>query len=117
MSSFKNRVQLIGNVGHDLELKTFEKTSLLNLRVATNEKYKNKEGVIVDTTEWHNVAVWGPLAVLCSKHLSKGSQVVIDGKLKTRSYEDKEGVKHYVTEIIASDVVFNLVKAEAESPF
>src|SRR5258708_22935643 len=101
-----NKVILIGNLGADPELKyTPSSRPLCNLRVATTEVFKDKTGVKQEKTEWHRVTVWGDQAENCSKYLSKGRSVYIEGKLQTRSYE-KEGQKHYATDVVADRVVF-----------
>ena len=101
-----NKVILIGNLGADPELKyTPSSRALCNLRVATTEVFKDKSGQRQERTEWHRVTVWGEQAENCSKYLSKGRSVYIEGKLQTRSYE-KEGQKHYATDVVADRVVF-----------
>jgi len=101
-----NKVILIGNLGADPELKyTPSSRALCNLRIATTEVFKDKTGQKQERTEWHRVTVWGDQAENCSKYLSKGRSVYIEGKLQTRSYE-KEGQKHYATDVVADRVVF-----------
>src|SRR5262245_25046863 len=101
-----NKVILVGNLGADPELKyTPSSRPLCNLRIATTEVFKDKSGVRQERTEWHRVTVWGDQAENCSKYLSKGRSVYIEGKLQTRSY-DKEGQKHYATDVVADRVVF-----------
>jgi single-strand DNA-binding protein len=101
-----NRVILIGNLGADPELKyTPSSRALCNLRVATTEVFKDKSGAKQERTEWHRVTVWGDQAENCSKYLAKGRSVYIEGKLQTRSYE-KDGQKHYATDVVADRVVF-----------
>ena len=101
-----NKVILIGNLGADPELKyTPSSRALCNLRVATTEVFKDKTGARQERTEWHRVTVWGDQAENCSKYLAKGRSVYIEGKLQTRSYE-KEGQKHYATDVVADKVVF-----------
>lgn len=102
-----NKVILIGNLGADPELKyTPSNRPVCNLSVATNETWKNKEGEKQERVEWHRVQVWGDQAENCQKYLAKGRSVYIEGKLQTRSWEDKEGKKRYTTEIVAERVVF-----------
>jgi single-strand DNA-binding protein len=97
---------LIGNLGADPELKyTPSSRPLCNLRIATTEVYKDKGGQRQETTEWHRVTVWGDQAENCSKYLSKGRSVYVEGRLQTRSY-DKDGQKHYATDVVADRVVF-----------
>lgn len=94
-----NKVILIGNLGKDPEIRAMESGSkVANFSVATTESYKNKNGEKVDQTEWHNVVFWGPVADVIERYLKKGSKVYIEGKLRTRSYE-QEGVKKYTTEV------------------
>ena len=101
-----NKVILIGNLGADPELKyTPTSRPLCNLRVATTEVYKDKGGQRQEKTEWHRVTVWGDQAENCSKYLAKGRSVYIEGRLQTRSY-DKDGQKHYATDVVADRVVF-----------
>ena len=101
-----NKVILIGNLGADPELKyTPSQRPLCNLRIATTEVYKDKAGVRQEKTEWHRVTVWGDQAENCNKYLAKGRSVYVEGRLQTRSY-DKDGQKHYATDIVADRVVF-----------
>lgn len=100
-----NKVMLIGRLGKDPEVKTVGQTQVANFSMATSEKY-TKDGQAQEKTEWHNIQAWGKLAEITGKYLKKGSQAFIEGKLSTRSYDDKQGVKRYVTEIIASSVQF-----------
>jgi len=100
-----NKVILIGNLGKDPETFTFENgVKKVSFSLATTESYKDKEGNKVDQTEWHNVVVWRGLADVAEKYLSKGSQVYIEGKIKTRAWDDKDGVKRYTTEIYADNM-------------
>jgi single-strand DNA-binding protein len=101
-----NKVILIGNLGADPELKhTPSNRALCNLRIATTEVYKDKGGQRQEKTEWHRITVWGDQAENCSKYLSKGRSVYVEGRLQTRSY-DKDGQKHYATDVVADRVVF-----------
>src|SRR5258708_85706 len=101
-----NKVILVGNLGADPELKyTPSSRPLCNLRIATTDVFKDKSGQRQERTEWHRVTVWGDQAENCSKYLSKGRSVYIEGRLQTRSY-DKEGQKHYATDVVADRVVF-----------
>ncbi|HEX3695575.1 MAG TPA: single-stranded DNA-binding protein [Polyangia bacterium] len=101
-----NKVILIGNLGADPELKyTPSSRPLCNLRIATTDVFKDKGGQRQERTEWHRVTVWGDQAENCSKYLSKGRSVYIEGRLQTRSY-DKDGQKHYATDVVADRVVF-----------
>jgi len=101
-----NKVILIGNLGADPELKyTPSSRPLCNLRIATTDVYKDKSGQKQEKTEWHRVTVWGDQAENCNKYLAKGRSVYVEGRLQTRTY-DKDGQKHYATDIVADRVVF-----------
>jgi len=100
-----NRVVLIGRLGADPEIKyTPDGTMVVNFRIATDESYKNRNGEKVSKSEWHRIIVWGKLAEICGNYLTKGSLVFIEGKLQTRSWDDKDGNKHSMTEIVASNM-------------
>jgi single-strand DNA-binding protein len=102
-----NRVQLIGNLGKDPEVKyTPQGTPVAKLAIATNERSKDKAGEWQDRTEWHNVVLWQRLAEIAGEYLKKGGKVYIEGRLQTRSWDDKtSGQKKYMTEIVASDLI------------
>jgi len=113
MSEGLNKVLLMGALGADPELRfTQSGQAVLNIRLATSERYKDKSGEWKDKTEWHGVVVWGPHAEALGKILRKGSQVFIEGALHTSSY-DKGGEKRYKTEITASNVVLCGGKVDA----
>jgi single-strand DNA-binding protein len=101
----KNRVQLIGHVGQEPEIKNLESGRVANFTIATNENYTNAKGEKVEQTEWHNIVLWRGLAELATKYLHKGSLVHIEGSLRTRSWEDKDKNRRFMTEIIASNLV------------
>ena len=103
MNALKNRVQLIGHLGQDPEVKQTNGGPLARFSLATTERYKNKQGERVADTQWHNVVIWGNLAEIAEKYLQKGKEVALEGKLVHRSYEDKEGNPRYITEVVASD--------------
>ena len=104
MNDLRNRVQLIGNLGTAPEVVEFKKDQkLVKLTLATNESYKNKKGEVIKETQWHNLVVFGPNAKIAEQYLEKGKEICVEGKLKNRSYEDKEGNKRYVTEIVVND--------------
>lgn len=105
MKSLRNSVQLIGNIGKDPEVKSFEKSKKASFSIATNESYKNQKGEKIEETQWHNVVVWGKLADVVEKYLKKGSEVAIEGKLVHRSYETATGEKRYITEINVNDLL------------
>jgi single-strand DNA-binding protein len=110
-----NKVILIGNVGKDPEVRYLDNNlPICKMSLATSEVYKNKAGEKVTTTEWHNVILWRGLAEVAEKYVKKGSQVYIEGRLRTRSYDDKDKVKRYTTEIVA-DVMQLLGKRTDES--
>jgi len=102
-----NRVQLIGNLGKDPEIKyTPQGTPVAKLTIATNERYKDKGGEWQDRTEWHNVVLWQRLAEIAGEYLKKGGKVFVEGRLQTRSWDDKQtGQKKYMTEIVANDLI------------
>jgi single-strand DNA-binding protein len=102
-----NKVQLIGNLGKDPEVKyTPQGTPVAKLTIATNERYKDKNGEWQDRTEWHNVVLWQRLAEIAGEYLKKGGKVYIEGRLQTRSWDDKQtGQKKYMTEVVGSDVI------------
>jgi single-strand DNA-binding protein len=100
MAGSLNKVMLIGNLGKDPEIKTFEGgNSLARFPIATSESYNNRAGEKVTQTEWHTVVLRTGLAGVAEKYLKKGDQVFIEGKIKTRSWEDQQGERKYVTEI------------------
>jgi len=102
-----NRVTLVGNLGQDPELKTTPSgQNVCQLRVATTETYKDRDGQKQEATEWHTVVVWGNQAEACGRHLAKGRQVYVEGKIKTRKWTDKEGKERFTTEVVAADVRF-----------
>jgi single-strand DNA-binding protein len=97
-----NKVILIGNLGADPEVRyTPSGTSVANFRIATSEQWTNKDGEKEERTEWHKIVAWGRLGEICGEYLHKGKQVYIEGKLQTRSWEDRDGNKRYTTEVIA----------------
>jgi single-strand DNA-binding protein len=106
MNNLKNKVQLIGNLGINPEIKKLESgKKIAKFSLATNETYKNSKGEKVDDTQWHNLIAWGKTAELIEKYLQKGSEVAIEGKLTNRSYDDKDGIKRYITEIVVNEIL------------
>jgi single-strand DNA-binding protein len=100
-----NKVILIGNVGADPEAGTIGGGDMVaNIRLATTERYKNKNGEKVEQTEWHNIVLWRGLAEIVDKYVKKGMRLYIEGKIHTRSWEDKSGNKRYTTEIYADNM-------------
>jgi single-strand DNA-binding protein len=106
MNAMKNKVQLIGYVGQDPEVKTFDGgKKLANIIIATNDFYINDKGEKVEQTEWHRLTAWGKVADIIEKYVVKGKEVAIEGKLTHRSYDDKDGNKRYVTEVVINDLL------------
>ena len=106
MSTIRNKVQLIGNVGREPEIVNLESgKKLAKFSVATNENYKNGNGERVTDTQWHNIVAWGKTAELIEKYVNKGKEVGVEGKLTTRSWDDKDGTKHYITEVICNELL------------
>ena len=106
MNALRNRVQLIGNLGNDPEVITLESgRKMAKFSIATNESYKNKEGQKVTNTEWHQIVCFGKTAEIIESYVGKGKEVAIEGKLTTRSWEDKEGNKRYTTEVVCNELL------------
>jgi len=106
MYALKNKIQLIGNLGNAPEVKNTEKgKKMARFSIATSEDYRNAQGEKVRDTTWHNIVAWGKLAEIVEKFLSKGSEVIIEGKLINRSYVDKDGIKKYITEVQANELM------------
>jgi single-strand DNA-binding protein len=107
MNTLRNSVKLIGRLGMDPEVKLLDKGSkVATFSLATSDSYTTKEGNKQELTQWHTIVVWGKLAVICEKYLKKGKEIAIDGRLAYRTWEDKNGTRHYKSEIIASDLLF-----------
>lgn len=105
MAGSVNKVILIGNLGADPEVRALTSgAKVARIRIATSESYTNKEGERITNTEWHSVNLWRGLADIAERYLKKGSSVYIEGKLRTRSYDDKDGVTRYVTEVEADQM-------------
>ncbi|MGB4775730.1 MAG: single-stranded DNA-binding protein [Daejeonella sp.] len=106
MSNLRNSVRLVGFLGNDPEVKSInEKKKVARVSIATNDSYKNDKGEKVEETQWHNLVMWDRNAALAKNYLKKGSEVTIEGKLTSRSYTDKEGIKRFITEIIVNEVL------------
>lgn len=104
MSKLRNRVHLIGNLGKDPEVKELESgKKVAKLSIATTESYKNAKGERVSDTQWHNIVAWESKAGIVEKYMKKGDQIAVEGKIVNRNYEDKNGQKQYVTEIVANE--------------
>jgi len=101
-----NKAILIGNLGRDPEIRTIDNgVKLARFSLATTESMRNKNGDKTDITEWHNIVLWRGLAELAEKYLAKGNRVYIEGRIRSRSYDDKDGVKRYITEIIGDNIL------------
>ncbi len=106
MKNLRNSVSLIGRLGQDPEIFTFDNgTRKATLRLATDESYKNKEGEKVEHTEWHSLVVWGNTIKLAEKYLKKGMEICVEGRLTYSQWEDKEGKKHFKTEVNVNDIL------------
>ena len=112
-----NKVILVGNLGKDPEVKYLDNgVAVANFSLATTENYKNKEGEKVSQTEWHNIVLWRGLAEVAEKYLKKGASVYVEGKIKTRKWEDKEGNTRYNTEILADNMTMLGGKKDSQTP-
>jgi single-strand DNA-binding protein len=112
-----NKVILVGNLGKDPEVKYLDNgVAVANFSLATTENYKNKEGEKVSQTEWHNIVLWRGLAEVAEKYLKKGANVYIEGKIKTRKWEDKDGNTRYNTEILADNMTMLGSKQDSKKP-
>lgn len=106
MNNLRNKIQLIGNLGSDPEVKTFDSgKKKVNLSLATSDNYYDANGDKVEQTQWHNVIGWGKTADIAEKYLRKGSEIAVDGKIQYRSYDDKNGEKKYITEIVINEML------------
>lgn len=106
MNNLRNKVQLIGRLGQAPEVKHLESgKTVANFSLATNEKYKNAKGELIENTEWHNLVAWGKTAEIIEKHVQKGSEIAIEGKLTSRSWVDKDGNKRYTTEVLVNELL------------
>ncbi|MDB5158454.1 MAG: ssb [Mucilaginibacter sp.] len=104
MNSLKNSVRLVGNLGMDPEVKTFDTNKkLAKLSLATSDSYKNDKGEKITDTQWHNLVIWGAQAQIAGDLLKKGDEIVVEGRLSSRSYVDKDGNKKYISEIIVNE--------------
>jgi len=107
MNALRNNVKLIGRLGQDPEIKTLDKgNKFAKFSLATSDSFTAKDGSKQETTQWHNIVVWGNLAGICEKYLKKGKESAIDGRLTYRTWEDKNGTKHTSSEIVASEMLF-----------
>lgn len=99
-----NKVILIGRVGKDPETRSVNEKTVANITLATSKSYKNSTGERVTNTEWHRLTAWSPIADIFDKYVKKGDQIAVEGEIQTRSYDDNEGVKRHVTEIIVRNL-------------
>jgi single-strand DNA-binding protein len=100
-----NKVILVGNLGKDPEIRAIDnERKVARFSLATTESYKDRSGQRVENTEWHSVEFWGPVVDVIERYLKKGNQVYVEGRLRTRSYDDKDGVKKYVTEVVGQNL-------------
>lgn len=109
-----NKVILVGNVGADPDVKVFSDAKVANFSLATSESYTDKQGAKQTITEWHRIVVWRGLAEVVERYVKKGSSLYIEGKIRTRTYDDANGIKRYATEIIA-DTIKMLGRATGDS--
>ena len=117
MSGSVNKVILIGNLGKDPEVRHLENgTAVASFSIATSESYKDKtSGEKIVNTDWHNIVIWRGLAEVAEKYLDKGDKVYIEGKLKTRTWQDKEGATRYTTEVVADHMTMRSGKSDNNS--
>lgn len=112
-----NKHILVGNLGKDPEVRTTENgKKLATFSIATSETFKDQQGNKKEVTDWHNIVIWGAMAEVAGKYLKKGSQVYLEGRVKTRSYEDKDGNKKYITETFCDKMVMLGGKKEGAPP-
>jgi single-strand DNA-binding protein len=106
MNAMKNKVQLIGHVGQEPEIKTFDGgKKVANITLATNDYYINAKGEKIEDTQWHRVKAWGKVADIIEKYVTKGKEICVEGKLTYNCFEDKNGEKRYVTEVVVNDIL------------
>lgn len=106
MSTLRNKVQLLGNLGNEPEIITLESgKKIAKFSIATNESYRNSIGEKITDTQWHNIIAWNKTAEIIEKYLKKGNEIMVEGKLTSRSYETKEGEKRYITEVVCNELL------------
>lgn len=106
MNALRNNVRLIGNLGDDPKVRKLDSgKTVANFSIATNEIYRDSKGEKQSETTWHRLVAWGKNAEVVENYVKKGSEIAIDGKISNRSYEDKNGEKHYITEILVNSVL------------
>ena len=106
MNSLRNKVQLIGRLGQDPEIINLESgKKIAKFSLATNDKYKDTSGQIIEDVQWHNLIAWNKTADIIEKYVTKGKEIAIEGKLTNRSWDDSDGKKHYVTEVVVDELL------------
>ena len=116
MNTLRNKVQLIGNLGVDPEVKELTDGKVIaKMSLATSDTYKKASGEKVTETQWHNLVAWGKTAEIVGKYLSKGNRIAVEGRLSNRTYEDKKGIKRYITEIVIQDLLMLGEKKPAQT--
>jgi len=106
MNALRNKVQLIGRLGQDPEIVTFKDgNKIAKFSMATDDSYKDKEGQKVERAYWHNVVVKGGLVNVVENYVTKGQEIAVEGKLTNRSWDDKDGTKHYITEVLCNELL------------
>ena len=116
MKNLNNKVQLIGNLGANPEIKELNGNKrMAKFSIATSETYQKASGEKVTDTQWHNLVAWGKTAEIAEKYLVKGKRIAIEGKLLNRSYEDKNGIKRYVTEIVVNEMLMLSKKQQVKN--
>jgi len=106
MNALRNKVQLIGNLGNDPEIINLESgKKLAKFSMATNEVFKNSQGEKVTETQWHNIIAWNKTADVIEKYVFKGTEIMVEGKIATRSYQTETGEKRYITEVVCNELL------------
>jgi len=106
MNALRNKVQLIGRLGQEPEIITFtDGNKIAKFSLATDDRYKDKDGKKVERTDWHNIVIKGGLVKVVEGYVNKGQEIAVEGKLATRSWEDKEGNKRYITEVVCNELL------------
>ncbi len=101
-----NKATLLGNTGKDAEVRyTNNGKAVASFTIATNESWKDQSGATQERTTWHNIVAWGGLAEVCGNYVKKGKQIYVEGRIENRSYDDKDGVKKYISEIVLTDMI------------
>jgi single-strand DNA-binding protein len=115
MNTLRNKVQLIGNLGQNPEIRTFDNgKAVARFSLATTDSYRDASGKKITETQWHNLVAWGNLAKTVEKYLIKGSEVAVEGKLTHRAFDDKDGKKRYFTEVVMTEMVMLRGKGSPE---